>query len=319
MTRPTVVVLHDNEEWLPPFRRAFEAEGVALEPWHLGERAIDLDGVAPDAVVWSRLSASAHTRGVPHAFDTASAILSWAEGQGRRVVNGSRVAALEVSKVRQHALLRAAGLDVPRTIAATSDAALAAAARQIGSPFITKHNRGGKGLGVRRFDSPEELDAALAAGELERPVDGIALVQELLLGRDASITRAEFVGGRFRYAVRVDTSQGFELCPADACRVPGQDESADAEPAPLFRLRPEITAEHPLIRDLEALLAREGVEIAGVEFIETVDGRTVPYDINTNTNYSPDVEAELGERGAAEAVATFLAALAREQAILAVG
>ncbi|WAC66618.1 alpha-L-glutamate ligase [Agrococcus sp. SL85] len=310
MARPTVIVLHDNEEWLPPFQRAFEAEGVALEPWHLGERAIDLDGVAPEAVVWSRLSASAHTRGVPHAFDTASAILSWAEAQGRRVVNGSRVASLEVSKVRQHALLRAAGLDAPRTIAATSDAALAAAARQIGSPFITKHNRGGKGLGVRRFDSPEELDAALAAGELERPIDGIALVQELLVARDASITRAEFVGGRFRYAVRVDTSQGFELCPADACRVPGQD---DAEPAPLFSLRPEITAAHPLVRELEALLAREGVEIAGVEFLETVDGRTVPYDINTNTNYSPDVEAELGDRGAAAAVARFLGDLARDR------
>lgn len=311
MARPTVIVLHDNEEWLPPFRRAFEAEGVALEPWHLGERAIDLDGVAPEAVMWSRLSASAHTRGVPHAFDTASAILSWAEAQGRRVVNGSRVASLEVSKVRQHALLRAAGLDAPRTIAATSEAALAAAARQIGSPFITKHNRGGKGLGVRRFDSPEELDAALAAGELERPIDGIALVQELLIARDASITRAEFVGGRFRYAVRVDTSQGFELCPADACRVPGQDD--DAEPAPLFSLRPEITAAHPLVPELEALFAREGVEIAGVEFLETVDGRTVPYDINTNTNYSPDVEAQLGERGAAAAVARFLADLARDQ------
>ena len=33
------------------------------------------------------------------------------------------------------------------------------------------------------------------------------------------ITRAEFVGGRFLYAVEVDTSSGFELCPADACTV----------------------------------------------------------------------------------------------------
>jgi hypothetical protein len=27
------------------------------------------------------------------------------------------------------------------------------------------------------------------------------------------ITRAEFVGGKFIYAVEVDTSGGFELCP----------------------------------------------------------------------------------------------------------
>ena len=33
------------------------------------------------------------------------------------------------------------------------------------------------------------------------------------------ITRAEFIGGQFIYAVEVDTSDGFELCPADACAV----------------------------------------------------------------------------------------------------
>ena len=31
--------------------------------------------------------------------------------------------------------------------------------------------------------------------------------------------------------------------------------------------------------------------MAGFEFIETADGRLVTYDVNTNTNYNPDVEA----------------------------
>lgn len=42
---------------------------------------------------------------------------------------------------------------------------------------------------------------------------------------------------------------------------------------------------------LRTFLAEQGIEVAGVEFFETADGRLIPYDINTNTNYNPDVEA----------------------------
>ena len=309
MSTPTVVVLHDNPDWLPPFERAFADEGVRLEPWHLGSRTLDLSEAPDDAVFWSRLSASAHTRGVPHAYDAAAAVLSWAEGAGRRVVNGSRVAALEVSKVRQYSLLRAAGFDVPRTVAVVGEERLVAAARVFDGPFITKHNRGGKGLGVRRFDSVDELAQAVSAGGLEQPIDGITLLQELLVAPEPFITRAEFVGGVFHYAVRVDTSTGFELCPAEACAVPVDG----AVPPPLFSVREDVAADHPLVVRLGRFLADQGVEIAGVEFFETTDGRVVPYDVNTNTNYSPDVEAEVAVPATA-AVARFLGDLARTSA-----
>ncbi|SKC80803.1 ATP-grasp domain-containing protein [Krasilnikoviella flava] len=308
MSEPTALVLHDNPDWLPPFERAFDRVGVPLEPLHLGDVTLDLAEAPPRSVHWSRLSASAHTRGVPHAPEAAQAVLSRAEAAGRRVVNGTRAAALEVSKVRQYALLRAAGLDVPRTVAVTDRRALRAAAEQFGAPFITKHNRGGKGLGVQRFDDVETFAAALDADLLDAPVDGVWLLQELLVAPEPFVTRAEFVGGRFHYAVRVDTSTGFELCPAEACALPGADGAA---PPPLFALRPEVTADHPLVAALERLLAQQGIEIAGVEFFETVDGRTVPYDINTNTNYSPDVEASV-EVPAADAIAQFVAGLVRE-------
>lgn len=314
MSDRTVLVLHDNPEWLPPFERAFDRAGVRLQPQHLGDVTLDLSVPPAEAVHWSRLSASAHTRGVPHAPEAAQALLSAAEAAGRRVVNGTRAAALEVSKVRQYALLRAAGLDTPRTVAVTDRAALRGAAERVGTPFITKHNRGGKGLGVQRFDDVETFAATLDAGLVDQPVDGVWLLQELLVAPEPFVTRAEFVGGRFHYAVRVDTSTGFELCPAEACALPGAD---GGTPPPLFALRPEITAEHPLVAPLERLLAEQGVEIAGVEFFETVDGRTVPYDINTNTNYSPDVEASV-EVPAADAIARFFAALVREPAHAAV-
>lgn len=302
---PAVYVLHDNPEWIPAFAAAFEAEGVPLREWRLGHGSLDLDAEPPQGVFWSRLSASSHTRGAGNAKDAARATLAWLEAWDRRVIGGTRVAALEVSKVAQHAALRRAGFDVPRTIAVIGRDELKTKARELSAPFITKHNQGGKGLGVRRFDSHTDFDRYVESAEFEHPVDGITLLQEYLPAALPFITRAEFVGGRFAYAVRVDTSAGsFELCPADACAVPGDG----VEPEPLFRIRPEIGPGHPLIARYESLLAANGVEIAGIEFLETIDGRTVTYDVNTNTNYSPDVEASVDDR-AARKVARFLGGL----------
>ena len=124
------------------------------------------------------------------------------------------------------------------------------------------------------------------------------------------VTRAEFIGGRFHYAVRVDVSGGsFELCPADACTIPGAGAAADVEATPQFALREEITAATPLIGRLESLLTDLGIEIAGIEFIETADGRQVVYDINTNTNYNPSVESAeqaAGRQSAADRIAEYV-------------
>ena len=67
------------------------------------------------------------------------------------------------------------------------------------------------------------------------------------------------------------------------------------------------------LRDrLERFLAATGVEVAGIEFITDTDGRTLVYDVNTNTNYNPDAEARAGRTGTARsgpgAIAEFLGA-----------
>ncbi|MFE5776457.1 RimK family alpha-L-glutamate ligase [Brachybacterium sp. NPDC056505] len=283
---PAVHVLHDNPEWIAPFTAAFEAVGVPLIEWPLDGGVLDLDAEPPQGVFWSRLSASSHTRGAPHAKDVARGALTWLESWGRRVVGGSRVADLEVSKIQQHAALRHAGFDVPRTIAVHDRGSLADAARTLPTPFITKHDQGGKGLGVRRFEDHESFEEYVRSADFEESADGITLLQELLVAPEPVITRAEFVGGRFVYAVRVDTSGGFELCPADACALPG------TPTPPSFRLDRSITASTPLIRRYEELLADLGIEIAGIEFLTTTDGRTVTYDLNTNSNYNAEVERE---------------------------
>lgn len=300
----TVHVLHENPEWMPPFAAAFAAEGVDWDETLVTGGSLDLTAAPAEGLWWSRMSASAHTRGHTAAAEHARALLDVLEAHGRRVVNGRAVLDLELSKVRQLALLRAARIAVPRTVAVVGgrpDDVLAAAAT-VGPPVVVKPNRGGKGLGVTRFDSVDELAAALPG--LDEPVDGVLLVQEYVEPARPRITRAEIVGGELVYAITADTERGgFQLCPADACAV-------DGTPASLFALRAE-----PLPSGLadayESFARWHGLEVAGFEFIETADGRAVTYDVNTNTNYNPDVEA-VASRSAARAVARYLGTLDKE-------
>ena len=141
----------------------------------------------------------------------------------------------------------------------------------------------------RRLRSP--------ATDYEAPVDGLHLLQEYVRAPRPFITRAEFVGGRFLYAVEVDTSDGFELCPADACAVGDANCPVGEAPRDKFTIIDGIP--DALRGRLERFLAATGVEVAGIEFITDTEGRTLVYDVNTNTNYNPDAEARAGRTGTA--------------------
>ena len=163
-------------------------------------------------------------------------------------------------------------------------------------PFITKHNRAGKGLGVKLFQSVDALREHLATPAFEPSVDGITLIQEFIQAPEPFITRVEFVGGTFLYAVRVDTSLGFELCPADVCQVGDAFCPAGVTAAaPQFRILKGFS--HPLIERYRRFLAANGIGIAGIEFITDRDGEIYTYDVNTNTNYNAAAEAEAGIYG----------------------
>ena len=302
VTNPVkLYVLHENPEWYAPLAAAFDSAGLPHEQWLLGEAVLDLDEEPPKGVFWSRMSASAHTRGHSFAKDQTRGVLAWLESHGRRVVNGRRVLDLEMSKVEQLAALRAAGFDVPRTVAVAGRGELAAAARKLPVPFISKHNQGGKGLGVRLFASHAEFDDYLAGPQYEAPVDGITLLQEYLVAAQPRITRVEIVGGKFLYAIAADTARGgFQLCPADACAI-----GPAPEPS-LFSLRDGF--DHPVIGRYLEFAAAHSIGIAGFEFIETADDRLVTYDINTTTNYNAEIEA-VAPRPALPAVAGYLGGL----------
>ena len=306
-----IYVIHENAAWLEPLARALDAEKVPWRDWFLDQGMFDLSKPPPEGVFYNRMSASSHTRDHRYAAELTASVLAWLAGHGRRVVNGPRALDLEISKSRQYAALEAAGIHTPRTVLVAGRQNLVAAARRHfdGGPVILKPNRGGKGLGVRLFHTAEALALYLDGPEYEAPVDGLHLLQQYVRSTQPLITRAEFVGGRFLYAVEVDTSEGFELCPADVCAVDdafcpaGPEEQAT--PRAKFTIIEEIDA--GLKQRYETFLAANGIEVAGIEFISDADGVTYTYDVNTNTNYNPDAEARAG-RSAMTALARFLGA-----------
>lgn len=287
---PAIHVIHENPDWLPPFAAAFERRGEAFADWDLSSGAIDLASPPPEGLFYNRMSASAHSRGHRYAPEFANAVIAWLSAHGRPLVNGPGAIALEVNKAAQIAMLQRTGVPVPRTIAAHGDEAVARAAERFApGPVIVKPNRGGKGLGIQLFEDAREAAERARAGTLPGSIDGITLLQQYIASPDGSVTRAEFIGGRLFYAVRIDTGGTFELCPSDVCT----PEEAGANGGPLFTVV-EGAVEAELEGAIAAFLARAGIDVAGVELVRDAEGRPYVYDVNTNTNYNPDAERTAG-------------------------
>lgn len=314
-----IYVIHENPSWLPPLAEALRAQGLPWTEWFMHTGAFDLAAPPPEGVFYNRMSASSHTRDHRFSAELTAGVLAWLTRWGRTVVNGPAALDLEISKVRQYAGLEAAGVRTPRTImvAGRDQIVQAAHVHFAGAPVILKPNRGGKGLGVQLFLTLEGLKEHVESDLYVEPVDGIQLLQAYVRAPRPVITRAEFTGRRFTYAVEVDTSDGFELCPADVCAigelacpvgvVPGKPEHK-------FTIVQGIDAR---LRDrLEAFLEQAGVDVAGIEFIIDADGQPLVYDVNTNTNYNPDAEARAGIAGTPRsgmgALAAFLGSLLAE-------
>jgi D-alanine-D-alanine ligase-like ATP-grasp enzyme len=165
-----------------------------------------------------------------------------------------------------------------------------AAAVQIGFPLLVKPNIGGRGAGIVRFDSIEQLGAAIDEAGLDFGMDRIALVQELIPARNGHITRVETLGGKFLYAIDIfTTGKDFNLCPAEICQIEGVAAFLEGSPTkgPEVKLRVQPAAPpRSLIDAVEKIVAMGGIDVGGVEYIiDDRDGRATFYDINALSNF----------------------------------
>ena len=297
-----IFIIHENDEWTSHLTRRLDELKLPYESWHLHEGQIDLSSEPPVGVFYNRMSASSHTRGHRYAPELAGAVIDWLEFHGRKVINGSNAIRLELSKVKQYVALEKQGIKTPKTIAAVGKNQVLEAAKTLGiTPFIIKHNRAGKGLGVNLFQSVAGLEFHLKMGEFEESIDGLTLIQEYIESPGGFITRSEFINGKYLYSVQVRTDEGFQLCPADACQIGEafcpisgealpKDEKTNAAPMK-FKIVDNPRIE--LIKAYEAFLKESSIDVAGIEFIVDGDGIAYTYDVNTNTNYNADAESEV--------------------------
>ena len=178
----------------------------------------------------------------------------------------------------------------PKTFASVRVNEIVNGADRIGFPLISKHNRSGKGLGVYKIDNKIALKEFISSPSFESSPDGINLLQKYIHAPSKSIIRMEFVNSKFVYAVEVDTSEGFELCPADGCQI---DSNCPTGTEPKFSILQDFEIKN--LSAYEAFLEVNDIGIAGIEIIIDEDGVVWTYDINTNTNYNSAAEEQAKE------------------------
>lgn len=293
---PPIAVYHEHPDWFRPLFAELARRGVPHVALDAAAHGFDPQSDAPPPwrLVFNRASPSAHLRGHGQTIHYTLAFLRHLERRGVPVVNGSAAYALEISKADQLGLLRSLGLRAPRTRVINHASQAPAAAEGLRFPVLIKANVGGSGAGIVRVDTPAQLAALAAAGDLDLGVDHTALVQELAPLRGERIVRVEVLGRRFLYAIEVFPPGGsFNLCPADACQTAdgrALTRSACAIDAPRTGMR--VAAFAPpakIVAAVEAIAAAAELDVGGVEYlVDDRDGEPSFYDINALSNFVAD-------------------------------
>ncbi|GAA3725634.1 hypothetical protein GCM10022268_36740 [Sphingomonas cynarae] len=270
-----LAILYEHPQWFAPLFAALDRRGVAYDALTTRTGFDPAQGQAPAPVILSRLAMSAFLREAEHPIFWAQSLLARWEMSGARVLNGTAALAIDTSKARQLALIASLGLAIPATRVVHRAVDVPAAAATIGFPLVVKANIGGAGAGIMRFDDADALRAAVTDGSLPTSIDGVLLVQDFVPARGGTITRIETLDRTYLYAIDVAGGGAFDLCPADACQVPGSAITMTATEPPA-----------PLREAAEAIARAASLDLGGVEvMIDDRDGTPRFYDVNALSNF----------------------------------
>lgn len=289
-----LAVLFEHPAWQEPLFAALEARGVDYVRVDLKRAAYASDAAPPARVVFNQASPSAYVRGHERAVPHALAFMRHLERRGADVLNGSDAFSMELSKAAQVALCRELGVDHPHSIVFND--VEAAIAMTPSWPRLLKPDLGGSGARIRVVESADELREAFRDERVWAP-DHLFLLQEYLPHDPArGIVRLEILGGELLYPMRVVTHGRFNLCPSPVCNPDSGEGLCEIPEEPLtpieFHPFPEVPDE--AVRTAQRVLAASRIDVGGVEYLETPDGRRVFYDVNANSNLRPSVAAAFG-------------------------
>jgi len=295
-----LVVIHEHPDWQQPLFAALERRGVAFEPYDVKRAAFSNVDIPKARLYFNQASPSAYVRGNTRAVPLALAFMRSLALRGARVLNGADVFALELSKSAQATLLETLGIDTPRSITFNDVGALRARAHDIRWPAVLKPDQGGSGARIQVVDSMDDIDAVFARDPDVWLPDNLFLLQEYLPhDAERGIVRLEFLGGALLYAMRVKTHGRFNLCPSPVCNPDDGDgacdvttaRAVDAPPVEFFPF-PDVPAD--AVETATRIVRAAKLDVGGIEYLETTDGRRVFYDINANSNLRPSVAASFG-------------------------
>ena len=298
---PDLIVLHEHPEWQKPLFAALERRGVSFAPFDVTRAAFSNVEVPPASLYFNQASPSAYLRGHTRAVPLALAYMRSLELLGARVLNGADVFALELSKSAQATLLRTLGIDCPRSITfndvsalrALRDGPALAGAAEARPGRQRRAHSGRRVAGAGRGDL-HRGSGGLAAGQ-SVPAAGISAARPRAGHRPAGVSRRRAAlrdarqdaralqsvpvtglqsGRRHRRVCRRRRTMAWPTRPSSSSRIP------TCRPTPCETAKRIVQA------------AR--LDVGGIEYLETDDGRRVFYDINANSNLRPSVAAAFG-------------------------
>ena len=300
MTAPDLVVIHEHPEWQKPLFAALERRGVRYEAFNVARAAFGNADAPRARLYFNQASPSAYLRGNTRAVPLALAFMRTLQLRGARVLNGADVFALELSKSAQATLLRTLDIDTPRSITFNDVDALRARAADITWPALLKPDQGGSGARIQVVDTFEQVEAIFRRDPAVWEPDNLFLLQEFLPhDPEQGIVRLEFLGGELLYAMRVKTHGRFNLCPSPVCNPEdgrGMCEVPAPEPvaAPPVEFYPYLDVPGEAIDTARRIVHAAKLDVGGIEYLETYNGRRVFYDVNANSNLRPSVAAAFG-------------------------
>ena len=293
-TKP-IAIYHEHPRWFLPVFAELDRRSIPYVRLDAAHHHFDIspNGHQQFGLVFNRMSPSAWTRRNAHAIFYTLSYLAHLEKQGTRVVNGSHAFRVETSKALQLSLLESLGLPHPRSVVINHVSQAVAATRDLRYPIVVKPNIGGSGVGIVRFDSPEQLAAGVQNGAIQLGLDSTGIVQEFIPARGGHITRIETLGYEYLYGIKVFTSgETFDLCPMDICKT---TDGAEIKTACVVEgaktgLRVEgFTPLKKVIADTEKIFRAAQIEVGGLEYIiDDRDGKLYYYDVNALSNFVSD-------------------------------
>jgi glutathione synthase/RimK-type ligase-like ATP-grasp enzyme len=293
-------ILYEHPAWFERLFNELNRQGVPYEKLLAPDHFYD-PGASSDrfGTVFNRMSPSADRREHGSAILYTQSWLGDLESRGVHVINGSKAFRYETSKALQLSLLHSLGLPFPKSRVIHNAKNAVEASEGLRYPVVVKPNVGGSGAGIVKFNSKQELAAAVEDGHVALGYDHVGLVQEFIPARGGYITRVETLGGKYLYAIQVHlTGETFDLCPADICQTTRGESlnNACVVEATKAGLKVEgYTPPQEVIEGVERIVNASGIDVGGIEYvIDDRDGQLYYYDVNALSNFVADATRVIG-------------------------